>query len=118
MTIKILTTIGPASLKEEVIKKLDKEAVSLFRINMSHTPLNDVEKVIASIARVPIERMNTTDKDKLRELEKELTMQVFGQEKAIKTLVQCIKRSRAGLHTPDHPIGSFPFHRTYRSGEN
>ena len=69
----------------------------------------DVEKVIASIARVPIERMNTTDKDKLRELEKELTMQVFGQEKAIKTLVQCIKRSRAGLHMPDHPIGSFLF---------
>ena len=49
MTIKILTTIGPASLKEEVIKKLDKEAVSLFRINMSHTPLNDVEKVISSL---------------------------------------------------------------------
>ena len=36
-------------------------------------------------------------------------MQVFGQEKAIKTLVQCIKRSRAGLHIPDHPTGSFLF---------
>ena len=38
-----------------------------------------------------------------------MSLQVFGQEKAIKTLVQCIKRSRAGLHIPDHPIGSFLF---------
>lgn len=53
--------------------------------------------------------MNSTDKDKLRELKKELQMQVFGQDEAIRTLVQAIKRSRAGLHHPDHPIGSFLF---------
>ena len=89
------------------------EAGSLVRLRTGSkrktVGIQDVEKVIASITRVPIERMNATDKDKLRELEKELTMQVFGQEKAIKTLVQCIKRSRAGLHMPDHPTGSFLF---------
>jgi len=71
--------------------------------------VQDIEKVVAGMARVPLERMNSTDKDKLRELKKELQMQVFGQDEAIATLVQAIKRSRAGLHHPDHPIGSFLF---------
>ena len=104
--------INERFLPDKAIDVID-EAGSLVRLRTGSkrktVGIPDVEKVIASIARVPIERMNTTDKDKLRELEKELTMQVFGQEKAIKTLVQCIKRSRAGLHMPDHPIGSFLF---------
>jgi len=53
--------------------------------------------------------MNSSEKDKLRVLEKELKMQVFGQNKAIESLVYSIKRSRAGLHNPEHPIGSFLF---------
>ena len=104
--------INERFLPDKAIDVID-EAGSLVRLRTGSkrktVGIPDVEKVIASIARVPIERMNTTDKDKLRELEKELTLQVFGQEKAIKTLVQCIKRSRAGLHMPDHPIGSFLF---------
>ncbi len=104
--------INERFLPDKAIDVID-EAGSLVRLRTGSkrktVGIQDVEKVIASIARVPIERMNATDKDKLRELEKELTMQVFGQEKAIKTLVQSIKRSRAGLHVPDHPIGSFLF---------
>ena len=104
--------INERFLPDKAIDVID-EAGSLVRLRTGSkrktVGIPDVEKVIASIAKVPIERMTSTDKDKLRELEKELTMQVFGQEKAIKTLVQCIKRSRAGLHMPDHPIGSFLF---------
>ena len=104
--------INERFLPDKAIDVID-EAGSLVRLRTGSkrktVGIQDVEKVIASIARVPIERMNSTDKDKLRELEKELGMQVFGQEKAIETLVQCIKRSRAGLHMPDHPIGSFLF---------
>jgi len=104
--------INERFLPDKAIDVID-EAGSLVRLRTGSkrktVGIPDVEKVIASIARVPIERMNTTDKHKLRELEKELMMQVFGQNNAIKTLVQCIKRSRAGLHMPDHPIGSFLF---------
>jgi ATP-dependent Clp protease ATP-binding subunit ClpA len=65
--------------------------------------------VIASIARIPLERMNSSDKEKLKDLEKELQLQVFGQDNAIHALVQAIKRSRAGLRQSDQPIGSFLF---------
>ncbi len=104
--------INERYLPDKAIDVID-EAGSLVRLRSGTkrktVAVQDIEKVVAGMARVPVERMNSTDKDKLRELKKELQMQVFGQDEAIATLVQAIKRSRAGLHHPDHPIGSFLF---------
>ena len=50
MATKILATIGPSSLNEVVIKKLSLNGIYLFRINLSHTKLNDVSKVIDKIS--------------------------------------------------------------------
>ena len=69
----------------------------------------DIEKVIASITRIPIEKMTSNDKEQLKDLEKRLKLQVFGQDDAIRILTQAIKRSRAGLRGPEQPIGSFLF---------
>ena len=49
MTTKILATIGPASLNKETIEKLSTRGVYLFRINLSHTKLADVEDIINKI---------------------------------------------------------------------
>ncbi len=104
--------INERYLPDKAIDVID-EAGSMVRLRSGTkrktVGVPDIEKVVASMARVPIERMNSTDKDKLRDLEKELKMQVFGQDEAIGILVQSIKRSRAGLHHPEHPIGSFLF---------
>jgi sulfate adenylyltransferase len=57
MKIKILCTLGPASLRGDVIRALDERGVDLFRINLSHTPLEAVEPAIALVRRysqVPI----------------------------------------------------------------
>lgn len=69
----------------------------------------DVEQVVARIARIPLQRMTSSDKGQLQNLEKELKMLVFGQDPAIGTLTTAIKRSRAGLGQPDQPVGSFLF---------
>jgi len=50
--IKILVTLGPNSLSEDIIKKMDKEKVYLYRINMSHTPIDKLENIINSIQKV------------------------------------------------------------------
>ena len=104
--------INERYLPDKAIDVID-EAGSMVRLRSGTkrktVGVPDIEKVVASMARVPIERMNSTDKYKLRDLEKELKMQVFGQDEAIGILVQSIKRSRAGLHHPEHPIGSFLF---------
>jgi pyruvate kinase len=49
--VRILCTLGPASLREEVITALDQRGVDLFRINLSHTPVEAVEETIAFVRR-------------------------------------------------------------------
>ena len=51
MKVKILCTLGPASLNGDVITQLDVRGVDLFRINLSHTPAVEVEEVVALIRR-------------------------------------------------------------------
>ncbi|SVC89891.1 uncharacterized protein METZ01_LOCUS342745, partial [marine metagenome] len=49
METKILATLGPSSLNSRTVKQMTKRGVSLFRINLSHTKLEDVEGVIQKI---------------------------------------------------------------------
>ncbi len=67
----------------------------------------DMEKVVASIARIPPKHVTTSDVEVLKTLESNLRMVVFGQDEAISTLAASIKLSRAGLGNPDKPIGSY-----------
>ena len=69
----------------------------------------DIEKIIAKMARIPNRNVTTSDREKLAVLNDEIKRVVFGQDEAIQSLVTSIKRSRAGLGTPEHPIGSFLF---------
>ena len=69
----------------------------------------DVEQVVAKIARVPSNRVTTSDKEALRDLDAGLKLTVFGQDEAIETLASAIKLSRAGLKAEGKPIGSFLF---------
>jgi ATP-dependent Clp protease ATP-binding subunit ClpA len=71
--------------------------------------VSDVEKVIASIARIPEKSVSRNDKQVLEHLERNLKMTVFGQEQAIEQLASSIKLARAGLKSIEKPIGSFLF---------
>jgi len=69
----------------------------------------DIEEMIAKIARIPSKTVSTSDKDSLKNLERDLKIVVFGQNEAIETLSSAIKMSRSGLGTDEKPIGSFLF---------
>jgi ATP-dependent Clp protease ATP-binding subunit ClpA len=69
----------------------------------------DIENIVAKMARIPTVSVSTPDKTKLETLEEKIKAVVFGQDDAIKSLVTSIKRSRAGLGTPERPVGSFLF---------
>jgi ATP-dependent Clp protease ATP-binding subunit ClpA len=69
----------------------------------------EVEAIVAKIARIPKRNVSTSDMEKLKKLESELKKAVFGQDEAIHSLASSIKRARAGLGSPDKPIGSFLF---------
>lgn len=69
----------------------------------------EVEAIVAKIARIPPKHVSTSDKQLLKNLERDLKLVVFGQDQAIEALSTAIKLSRAGLKSPDKPVGSFLF---------
>jgi ATP-dependent Clp protease ATP-binding subunit ClpA len=68
-----------------------------------------IEEVIARMARIPAKQASSSDKDRLKTLEESLGRVVFGQEEAVRTVARAIKRSRAGLGQPERPAGCFLF---------
>ncbi len=68
-----------------------------------------IETVVASIARIPPKTVSSSDKDKIKNLQRDLKMVVFGQDPAIDALTTAIKLSRAGLKSEGKPEGSFLF---------
>jgi ATP-dependent Clp protease ATP-binding subunit ClpA len=71
--------------------------------------INDIETIIAQMARIPAKTVTASDKETLRNLERNLKMVVYGQDKAIDTLASAIKMSRSGLGAENKPIGSYLF---------
>ncbi|MDX1584533.1 MAG: AAA family ATPase, partial [Thermoanaerobaculia bacterium] len=69
----------------------------------------DIEIVIATMAKIPAETIEGSEKERLRNLDKDLQGVIFGQDHAIGRLVSMIKLSRAGLGNVDKPVGSFLF---------
>jgi len=71
--------------------------------------VKEIETIVAKIARIPEKSVSSTDMEKLRNLGRDLSMLVFGQDPAIEQLSSAIKMSRSGLGPEDRPIGSFLF---------
>ena len=70
---------------------------------------NDVEAVVAKIAKIPQKSVSHSDREALANLEPALKSVIFGQDPAIQELASAIKLSRSGLRAPEKPIGSFLF---------
>ena len=69
----------------------------------------DVADVISMWTRIPVTRLNESEGERLRKLDKTLEKRVIGQEEAIQALSKAVKRGRVGLKDPARPIGSFLF---------
>lgn len=69
----------------------------------------DIEDVVSKIANIPSKTISSDDREALKNLDRDLKMAVFGQNKAIDSLASSIKLSRAGLREPGKPIGSYLF---------
>ena len=69
----------------------------------------DMEKIVASIARIPEKTVSSSDKKSLEKLEENLKRVIFGQDEAVEKLSSAIKLARAGLRVDEKPVGSFLF---------
>jgi ATP-dependent Clp protease ATP-binding subunit ClpA len=83
------------------LKPLDQRDTT---VTVSH-----IENIVARIARIPPKNVSTSDRDVLKNLERNLKLTIFGQDKAIEALSAAIKMSRSGLGDQRKPVGSFLF---------
>ncbi len=100
-------------LPDKAIDVIDEVGAALRLRPKSHAKktvtLHDVETMIAKMARIPPKSVSLSDKEALRNLDKELKNRVFGQGRAIEMLTTSIKLARSGLGHQEKPIGSFLF---------
>ena len=75
----------------------------------SEIGVDEVEAVVARIARIPERKISTSDTEALRNLTRDLQMVVYGQDEAIDALSSAIRMNRSGLTDERKPVGSFLF---------
>lgn len=92
----------------EYSQKLD-EISENKRLLKEEVDAEDIAENVAKATGIPVSKMLQAEREKLLNLEDELHKRVVGQDEAIEAVADAIRRSRAGLHDPKKPIGSFIF---------
>ena len=69
----------------------------------------DIEKIISEMTGIPVEQMTASETERIIHMEDELHKTVIGQDSAVSLISGAIRRSRAGISSPKHPVGSFIF---------
>ena len=88
--LRMTTASGDAMIREEVTSQ-------------------DIAEVVARWTGIPVQRMLSSEREKLLHMEAELHRRVVGQQQAIEVISDAVRRSRAGLNDSRKPIGSFIF---------
>ncbi len=95
----------------ELDRQLKESTASLgaSKLLREEVTADDIADVVSRWTGIPVNRMKTSERDKLLKLEDELHHRVIGQDAAIQAVSDAVRRSRAGLQDPKRPIGSFIF---------
>ncbi len=97
---KAIDVIDEAGARQRLMPEAERKKI---------VDVTEIEYIVAKMARIPPKQVSVSDKDVLKNLERNLKMVVFGQETAIEALASSIKMARSGLANPAKPIGSFLF---------
>ncbi|WP_448565264.1 ATP-dependent Clp protease ATP-binding subunit ClpA [Thalassotalea ganghwensis] len=97
---KAIDVIDEAGAKQQLVAPSKRKKV----INN-----NDIESIVAKMARIPEKSVSSSELDSLKHLDRNLKLVVFGQDHAIDELSSVIRLSRAGLGNDQKPVGSFLF---------
>jgi ATP-dependent Clp protease ATP-binding subunit ClpB len=102
---------GKVQEQEKIIQELTQQlqGISEKRLLKEEVDAEDIAEAVAKATGIPVSKMLQSEKEKLLNLEEELHERVIGQDEAIQAVADAIRRSRAGLHDPRKPIGSFIF---------
>lgn len=96
---------------EQEIQKVEEEAELVLKnpLVSDHVGADEVAAVIASWTGIPVGKMMEGEAEKLVKMEKLLGAKLIGQDKAVESVSDAVRRSRAGVNDPNRPTGSFLF---------
>ncbi|WP_106448693.1 ATP-dependent chaperone ClpB [Trichococcus alkaliphilus] len=109
-----------AVLRHGSIPQIEKELAALEKENATRrnkegnlvqesVTENEIATVVGRMTGIPVTKLVEGERDKLLKLEETLHKRVIGQEEAVESVTNAVLRSRAGLQSPNRPIGSFLF---------
>ncbi|GGI88875.1 ATP-dependent Clp protease ATP-binding subunit ClpA [Shewanella gelidii] len=105
--------INDRHLPDKAIDVIDEAGARMTMLPQSRRKKTigqgEIEAIIAKLARIPEKSVSASDKETLKNLERNLKMVVFGQDQAIESLSSAIRLSRSGLGAETKPVGSFLF---------
>ncbi|MGB5590886.1 MAG: AAA family ATPase, partial [Gammaproteobacteria bacterium] len=105
--------INDRHLPDKAIDVIDEAGASLrlqsAGVEQAEVTSELIEAVVAKVARIPPKSVSASDRDLLRNLERDLKLVIFGQDQAIATLGSAIKMARSGLRDAEKPVGGFLF---------
>jgi len=90
-------------------KQLEELEKNTIKNEQQTVQPEDIAKVVSKWTGIPVDKMLSSEKEKLLNLEHYLSQRVIGQQEAISAVSNAIRRSRAGISNPNQPIGSFLF---------
>ncbi len=101
-------------LQYKDIPEMQARLAELDRLNQQHSTLETVTPdliagVVSKWTGIPVDKLMSSEREKLLNIEKDLARRVVGQDMAITAVANAVRRSRAGLKDPNRPIGSFLF---------
>ncbi len=105
--------INDRFLPDKAIDVIDEAGASVRLMDPADRPeiigVTDIEGIVAQMARIPPKSVSSSDRDLLRNIERDLKLVIFGQDKAIGALASAIKMARSGLRDEEKPVGAFLF---------
>ncbi|MHA1585612.1 MAG: ATP-dependent chaperone ClpB [Promethearchaeota archaeon] len=102
-------------VSHQLIQERDRMHKKLVDLGEGHRMLRqvvsaeDIAKIVGQWTGIPVSRLLEGEKSKLLEMEKRLKKRVIGQDSALTSISNAIRRARAGIQDPNRPIGSFIF---------
>ncbi|MBC7792649.1 MAG: AAA family ATPase, partial [Clostridia bacterium] len=105
--------INDRHLPDKAIDVIDEAGAAVRLMPENKRPksirVKEIEQIVSKIARIPARTVSTSDKEKIQTLDRDLKLVIYGQDRAIDSIVSSIKLSRSGLGSPQRPVGSFLF---------
>ncbi len=98
--------ITESDLAEQKQQSGEGDEIKLLRNKVTD---NEIAEVVAAATGIPVNRMLQGEREKMLAMEERLHERVVGQDEAVQSVANAVRRSRAGLSDPNRPSGSFLF---------